>query len=102
MNNTEYSSAISPSREASRWLDDRKNVDKIYWGIVGICAVLMVIEPFYHKHAYLGFEDSFGFYGWFGFLASIGLFLIARQLSILLSRPEDFYNEVTGEAEEES
>ena len=102
MNDTKINSALSPSDEAARWLDHRKNVDKIYWGIVGVCAVLMVIEPFYHKHAYLGFEDSFGFYGWFGFVASMGLFLLARQIRVLLARPEDFYIGVTGDAKEGS
>ena len=86
--------------DRKRWLDERDNVDKIYWGVIAICALLMLMEPFYHKHPYLGFDGTFGFYGWFGFLACAGLLVVARELRRLLNRREDFYDTAASHEED--
>ena len=80
-----------PPGETMHWFDYRDNVDKIYWGVIAVCAVLMLIEPFYYKKPYLGFDGSFGFYGWFGFIACAGLILVAREIRKTLNRREEFY-----------
>lgn len=86
--------------KAAHWFDYRRNVDKVYWSIVGMCAVLMVVEPFYHKHPYLGFDGNFGFYGWYGFLAGILLALVGRQMGSVLARSDDFYSDAAGKGED--
>ena len=39
------------------WLDNPRNVDKIVWSLVAICILLFVVDFFYHKHVFFGFEE---------------------------------------------
>lgn len=82
-----------PPGEKKYWLDDRHNVDKVYWGVVAVCAALFLADAFYEKHPYFGMEYLFGFYGLFGFVACVGLVLAAKEMRKLLMRGEDFYGE---------
>jgi hypothetical protein len=38
--------------EKKYWLDDSRNVDKIFWSLAGICALLTAVDFFYHKHGH--------------------------------------------------
>jgi hypothetical protein len=84
--------AEDPRPERRHWLDERGNVDKIYYGLVIVCAALLLADFFYDKHAKFRLEDIFGFYGIFGFVACVGLVLAAKELRKLLKRPEDYYD----------
>lgn len=77
--------------ERSRWLDRKENVDKVYWGVWVLCALLLAVEPLVHMHADFAFAEWFGFHGWYGFVACVALVLAAKGLRVLLKRPEDFY-----------
>lgn len=77
--------------ERKRWLDRKENVDKVYWGVWLLCALLLAIEPWVHKHGDFAFERWFGFHGWYGFVACVGLVLAAKLLRVVLKRPEDYY-----------
>lgn len=77
--------------ERAYWLDDKRNVDKVYWGVWAICAVLLLVEPLVHKHGEFAFEALFGFHGWYGLVACVALVLAAKGLRALLKRPEDYY-----------
>ena len=83
---------MRPEAERERWLDRKANVDKVYWSVWGLCALLLALEPLVHKHADFSFEYWFGFHGWFGFVACVGLVLAAKVLRVLLSRREDYYD----------
>ena len=52
------------------WLDDMRNVHKVFWALVFVCGVLFLSDAVYDKHVILSFEGWFGFYGLFGFLVS--------------------------------
>ncbi|OGA14846.1 MAG: hypothetical protein A3I63_08220 [Betaproteobacteria bacterium RIFCSPLOWO2_02_FULL_66_14] len=77
--------------ERRYWLDHKENVDKVYWGVWVLCALLFLVEPFLHKHGDFAFEEWFGFHGFYGFFACVGLVLAAKLLRVLLKRPEDYY-----------
>lgn len=77
--------------EREYWLDRPENVRKVYLSVWLACALLLLIEPFVHKHAEVPIENLFGFHGWFGFIACIGLVLAAKWLRRLIKRPEDYY-----------
>lgn len=77
--------------ERERWLDRKENVDKVYWGVWVLCALLLAIEPLVHKHGEFAFENWFGFHGWYGLIACVALVLAAKALRVVLKRPEDFY-----------
>lgn len=77
--------------EREYWLDRKKNVDKVYRGVWALCALLFAVEPFVHKHGDFAFEEWFGFHGFYGFVACVGLVLAAKGLRRWLKRPEDYY-----------
>jgi hypothetical protein len=79
--------------ERRYWLDDMRNVDKLVYTLYGICAVLLLIDVFVHKHGPFAIEHWFGFYGIYGFVACVGLVLAARALRVVLIRPEDYYDQ---------
>lgn len=78
--------------ERSWWLDNPRNVDKIYYGLCVTCGLLVVADFFYEKKTYFEFERVIGFHGWYGFVACVALVLLAKQLRRLVKRPEDYYD----------
>lgn len=78
--------------EKRYWLDDPRNVDKVYWSVIVVCAVLFLLDAFYEKHPEFEMEKIFGFYGIYGFVACVGLVLAAKEMRKLLKRDEDFYD----------
>lgn len=80
------------SNERTRWLDDPRNVDKIYYGLWVLCALVVVADFFYEKHGYFFFEHWVGFHAAYGFIACVGLVIAAKQLRRVLKRSEDYYD----------
>ena len=76
-----------------RWLDDPRNVTRIVYGLVTLCALAFLADLFYGKHPHFGFEGWFGFYAVYGFLGSVGLVLSAKWLRRWLKRDEDYYED---------
>lgn len=79
--------------ERKYWLDDRRNVDKVFYGLALVCAGLFLADFFYHKHVNFKFENGFGFFAWYGFVCCIVLVLLAKQMRKLLKRDEDYYGD---------
>lgn len=78
--------------EPKRWLDNPRNVDKIYYGLWVVCALVVLADLFYEKHGYFHFEHWIGFHGAFGFIACVALVVLAKQMRRLLIRSEDYYD----------
>ena len=75
------------------WLDDRRNVNKIIYGLFAVCALLVGLDLVRdHHHSHFDFENWLGFYGWFGFFACVGLVVVAKEMRKLLKREEDYYD----------
>ena len=89
---TENASKKENSPERRYWLDDPRNVTKIYRGLLVVCAGLFAADLLYDKHAKFAVEEWFGFYGLYGFVACVFLVLAAKQLRKLLMRSEDYYD----------
>ena len=83
-----------PSKPDERryWLDNPRNVDKLVYGLYGVCALLILIDLLVPKHGPFPIEHYFGFYGIFGFVACVGLVLAAKAMRTILIRPEDYYD----------
>lgn len=79
--------------EEKYWLDDPKNVWKIIWALFGLCAGLIGLDFFVHKHGHFRFEEWWGFYAIFGFVACVLLVLVAKGMRLFLKRGEDYYDE---------
>ncbi len=78
--------------EKTYWLDNPRNVAKVFWGLALVCALLFAADAFYDKHVELEAETWFGFYGIFGFVACVALVLAAKELRRILMRGEDYYD----------
>lgn len=80
--------------EKPRWLDDPGNVDLIVYALYAVSALLLVIDPFIHKHGPFAIEHWWGFYGIYGFVCCVFLVLAAKELlRKLVMRGEDYYDD---------
>lgn len=77
--------------EPKRWLDHRKNVDRIFYALVAACGLLLLVDLVLPKHGHFGFEEWFGFHALYGFVAYVGIVTGAKGLRWLLKRKEDYY-----------
>ena len=77
------------------WLDNKKNVNKIWYGLVSICIISVLADFFYHKHVTHPVEDLIvGMYAWYSFIVCVFLVLSAKLLRKILMRSEDYYDEI--------
>jgi hypothetical protein len=58
-----------------------------------VCGLLVAADLLYHKHAHFGTEELFGFYAFYGLVASVALVVVGRAVAALFRRPEDYYGE---------
>ena len=75
--------------ERKYWLDTSRNVNKIVYTLYAVCALLLLL-PVTDNH--FVFERWPGFFGFFGFIACVGLVLAAKLLRVMLKRDEDYYD----------
>jgi hypothetical protein len=81
------------SRDNKRyWLDEPRNVTKIYRGLWGVGILLVLLDLVVHRHAEAEFDGVFGFYSLYGFVACVALVLTAKLLRRGVMRPEDYYD----------
>jgi len=74
------------------WLDDKRNVTKIFWILCLLCGLLIASDLLYHRHADFTWEAWIGFYGYYGFFSCVGLVLLAKGLRRILKRDERYYD----------
>lgn len=78
------------------WLDDKRNVAKVFYALIVIDVAWLLADLFYDKHgefeALGGWADGgFGFYPVYGFVGAFLLVLAAKQMRRLLMRSENYY-----------
>ena len=73
------------------WLDRPASVNLIIKALIAACAISVLADFFYHKHADYSFQGWIAFDAAFGFLAYVGLITAAKGLRRLLMRDEDYY-----------
>lgn len=81
------------SDEPEYWLDDRRNVDRIYHGLIVACGLVAAADLFVDGHVHYEFEGWFAAYGIYGFVACVGLVLAAKELRKFVKRDEDYYGD---------
>jgi hypothetical protein len=80
-------------QEPRRFFDKRENTTKVLWIFHALCAALLVIDMFYHRHTMHAWEDMWGFYAIYGFVACVVLVLVAKQLRKLVMVSERYYGD---------
>jgi len=80
------------SEQDKHWLLRSENIRKLWMIFIAILLATLVAGLFVHQHDYFGIEDSFAFYGWYGFITCIGMVIFAKLLGIFLKRPENYYD----------
>ena len=78
--------------ERKYWLDDPRNPNRLFWLLAIICALLIIVDLFLHRHAHFGWEGWPGVYGVIGFVAFFGIVLSGKYLRKVLRRDEDYYD----------
>ena len=93
---SEFGQDESPENKSDQekhyWIDDMRNVHKIFWALVVVCALLLLSDLFIHRHTDFFFQGWFGFFGLFGFFLSFLLVLSSKQLRKIVMRDEDYYD----------
>jgi drug/metabolite transporter (DMT)-like permease len=74
------------------WLDEPRNVSRVFWGLAAVCALLVVLGLFVEHHAHFGWERWPGAYAVFGFVAFFAIVMAGKYLRLLLRRDEDYYD----------
>ena len=80
------------ANEKKYWLDDSKNLDRLYYGLWVVGLLLVASELFYHGHPHFAWESWIGFNAILGFVAFFLIVLTGRPLRKLLARDEDYYD----------
>ncbi len=75
------------------WLDKKRNIDLLIYGISVVCFGLLLADLFYEKHSKIFVEDWFGFYSFYGFFVCCGVVVGGKVLRKLVMRSENFYDE---------
>ena len=82
----------SPDDGRRYWLDKPRNVERIFWLLCALCALLAVADFFYAKHPVFSVEAFPVFYGIYGFICFVFIVFAGKYLRKLVMRGEDYYD----------
>ncbi|MBA4338194.1 MAG: hypothetical protein C0421_05055 [Hyphomonas sp.] len=76
---------------------ERKNIGAILFWVFAVLSVLLVLADLaVDRHEKIGFANSVGFYGLWGFLSFAFVVLMGWPLGRLLRRDENYYGDAGG------
>lgn len=90
--------------DSDHWLVRPSSIRKLWIGGCTILALTVLGQFVIPIKGYFGADDWFGFGAVYGFVACTLMVLVAKALSYVLKRPEDFYDvgpEIDGSKPEE-
>ena len=74
------------------YFDRPENIRRLWVMLYAVCALLIVPDFFTNRHAYLGIDAFFGFYGVLGFFSCVALILFSKLVGLFLKAKEDYYD----------
>ena len=83
--------------EKKHIFDNPENIKRVLYVFYACCVLLFALDFVIHRHVYHSWENLWGFYPIFGFVACVILVLIAKWMRTFLMRSEDYYDEVDAE-----
>lgn len=72
--------------------DNPRNVKRFLLAFYGCLALLLLVDPFIHKHGDFEWENMPAFFAAYGFISCVLLILIARILRRWVKRDENYYD----------
>ncbi|EXI73758.1 MAG TPA: hypothetical protein PK440_06275 [Candidatus Accumulibacter phosphatis] len=73
------------------WLDDPRNVKKLWRGFIVVLALTVVAGGFVDLHPHFEIERWFGFYAAYGFVTCLLMIVGAKGLGVFLKRSDRYY-----------
>ena len=84
--------------DKKHFFDDPANVKRVLYIFYAGCGLLFALDFVIHRHIYHSWENLWGFYPIFGFVACVILVEAAKVMRIFLMRSEDYYDKFEQEA----
>ena len=78
--------------EKPHFFDSPGNLKKFLRGFYIICAILLAVDFVHHRHVTHDWENLWGFYAVYGFVACVLLVKIAKLMRAVLMRAADYYD----------
>ena len=80
--------------EELRMFDKPENVKRLLIIFFISSVLVLLIDLVYHRHSVFAWEDYFGFYAVFGFVACVVLVIVSKYiLRPLTMRKEEYYDD---------
>ena len=79
--------------EKKHFFDKPENIKRLLWIIHAICAGLFLVDAVFHRHVIHAWENFFGFYAVFGFVACVLPVLAATEMRKVLMRKDNYYDD---------
>ncbi len=77
--------------EKLHFFDKPGNLKKFLRGFYIICAILLAVDFVHNRHVIHSWENLWGFYAVYGFVACVALVEIAKLMRAVLMRAPDYY-----------
>lgn len=85
---------------SGHWLMRRESITRLWMVFIAILAGTVLAEAWIPNTPHFEVEGLFGFNALYGFLACGAMILVAKALGLLLKRPESYYDEREGSADD--
>lgn len=74
--------------------DKPRNVRRLLIIFFVLTVAILLLDLIYHRHAVFAWEEYFGFYAVYGFVACVVLVIVSKYiLRPLVKRKEDYYDD---------
>ncbi len=74
------------------FFDKPENIKRLWIMLYAVCVLLIIPDLFTHRHAHFGFDSTFGFYAFLGFVSCAALILFSKLVGLVLKVKENYYD----------
>jgi UDP-N-acetylmuramyl pentapeptide phosphotransferase/UDP-N-acetylglucosamine-1-phosphate transferase len=78
-------------KQHEHWLDDQRNVRKLWRGFLAVLALTVIAGAFVDLHPHFEIESWFGFNAAYGFITCLLMIVGAKALGLFLKKPDTYY-----------
>jgi uncharacterized membrane protein len=81
------------SNESLHWLVRPTTIRKLWYGFIGILAVVVMAQAVIPIKGYFSVDGWFGFGAIYGLVSCLLMVLVAKVLGVVLKRPQGYFGE---------